>query len=216
MPPFALSLLLLVAAYLLGSLSGSVLLGRRRGADIRTLGSGSAGATNAFRTQGARFGVAVALFDIAKGALAAWCALRLIPYQPGYPGPAAHAYAGAFAAAIGHVWPLWHGFRGGKGAATLAGGVLVLWPWVAPWLVLAWMATIVSSGYVGAATVVAGLCLAAAALLSGAELPRLAYCLGSAALLLLTHRDNLSRLLRGGESRFERARLLHRLWRRDG
>ena len=216
MPPIALSLLTLVAAYLLGSLSGGLLLGGRRGVDIRTLGSGSAGGTNAFRTQGARFGVLVALFDLAKGALAAWCALRLVPFVPGYPSPAAHAYAAAFAAAVGHVWPLWHGFRGGKGAATLAGGVLVLWPWVAPVVVLAWMATIVFSGYVGAATVVAGLCLAAAALVSGAEPARLAYCLGAAALLLFTHRGNLARLLRGEESRFERARLLHRVWRRGG
>ncbi|MBC7990174.1 MAG: glycerol-3-phosphate 1-O-acyltransferase PlsY [Luteimonas sp.] len=213
MPSSAQSLLILLAAYLIGSVSGSLLIGRLHGVDIRTQGSGNAGGSNAFRTQGFAFGAGAALFDIAKGALVAWVALRCAPTESRFDATV-HAYAAAFAAMIGHVWPLWHGFRGGKGAATLAGSVLVLWPWVTPALVVVWIATMVSSGYVGLATVAAGIALAVIAWFTGAEPARLVFANAAAMLLLFTHRGNLARLQTGGESRFERARLLHRLWRR--
>jgi glycerol-3-phosphate acyltransferase PlsY len=204
---------LLLCAYLLGSLSGSLLLGRLRGVDIREHGSGNAGGTNALRTQGWKFAVGVGLFDIAKGVFATWLALRLAPLDAAL-SVTAHGYLAAAAAAIGHVWPVWHGFRGGKGAATLVGGLLVLWPWIIPVLLLAWILMLTSTGYVGLSTVVAGLGLALLAWWTGAEPPRLAFSLFAAAFLLFTHRANLQRLRRGDESRFERARLLHRLHRR--
>lgn len=106
----------LLAAYLLGSASGSLLLGRARGVDIRTQGSGNAGGTNAFRTQGWRFALGVVAFDVGKGALAASFGYLLPGGMP--TTPLAQALACGLAAAIGHVWPVWHGFRGGKGAAT--------------------------------------------------------------------------------------------------
>ena len=117
--------LLLLFAYLLGSVSGSLLLGRFRGVDIRTQGSGNAGGTNAFRTQGVKFALGVVLIDIGKGAFCAWLALRFAPLDGPF-SPRALAFTAAFIAAIGHVWPLWHGFRGGKGVGTLLGGVAVL------------------------------------------------------------------------------------------
>ena len=117
MPPIALTALLLLVAYLLGSVSGSLLLGRARGVDIREHGSGNAGGTNAFRTLGWKFALGVAAIDIAKGVLATWLALRLAPV--GQPlSVSEHGYAAAAIAVVGHIWPLWHGFRGGKGAAT--------------------------------------------------------------------------------------------------
>ncbi|WP_345293678.1 glycerol-3-phosphate 1-O-acyltransferase PlsY [Luteimonas vadosa] len=216
MPSWLPSLSILAVAYLVGSLSGSLLLGRMRGVDIRTQGSGNAGGTNAFRTQGPGFAIPVVVFDVGKGALAAWLGMRFAPQVEGYPGATAHGYAAAFAAVLGHVWPLWHGFRGGKGAATLAGGVLVLWPWVAPVLLVAWMAVILATGYVGLATVVAGLSLVLAAWWTEAAPPRMWFSVAAAGLLLFSHRGNLRRLLRGEESRFQRARLLHRLWRTRG
>lgn len=216
MPIVLHSLLLIACAYALGSLSGSLLLGRLRGIDIRTQGSGNAGGTNAFRTQGLKFAAVVVLFDVAKGALAAWLGVRYAPLATGHPDATMHGYAAAFAAVLGHVWPVWHGFRGGKGAATLVGGVLVLWPWVTPLLLAVWLGTLLASGYVGLATLLAGLSLAVAAWWSGAESPRLWFSCAAAMLLLFTHRDNLLRLLRGEESRFQRARLLHRLWRQRG
>ncbi len=203
---------LLLAAYALGSLSGSLLLGRLRGVDIRQQGSGNAGGTNAFRTQGARFALGVVAIDIGKGALAAWMALRLAPVGDGL-SVTQHGYLAAFAAVLGHVWPLWHGFRGGKGAATLVGGLLVLWPFVVPALLLAWGAVVLASGYVGLATVIAALSLPVLAWLSDAGAPRQWFCVAAAVLVVFTHRGNLARLRAGTESRFARARLLHR-WRR--
>jgi glycerol-3-phosphate acyltransferase PlsY len=105
----------IVLGYLLGSVSGSLLLGRLRGIDIRTQGSGNAGGTNAFRTQGPWFALGVALIDVGKSALAAWTG--------GYGiADGGHALriallAGA-AAAAGHVWPLYYGFHGGKGVGA--------------------------------------------------------------------------------------------------
>src|SRR4249920_1314043 len=97
----AMSLLMLLLAYVLGSLSGSLLLGRFRGVDIRTQGRGNAGGTNALRTQGWRFALGVVLIDVGKGALAAWLTLRVLGGDPHWP-----VYAAIIAAVIGHVWPV--------------------------------------------------------------------------------------------------------------
>lgn len=207
-----LSYALILAAYLLGSLSGSLLLGRLRGVDIRQQGSGNAGGTNAFRTQGLRFALGVVAIDIGKGALAAWLALRYAPVASAL-SVTAHGYLAAFAAIVGHVWPLWHGLRGGKGAATAVGGLLVLWPFSLPPLLMVWIATLVLSGYVGLATVLAALCLPLLAWWSEAGEPRLWFACAAALLIVFTHRGNLARLRAGTESRFARARLLHRLRR---
>lgn len=201
---------LILAAYLLGSLSGSLLLGRLRGVDIRTQGSGNAGGTNAFRTQGAKFALGVVIIDIGKGALAAWLGLRLANAS----NAAWLAYATAFAAALGHVWPLWHGFRGGKGAATVVGGIAVLWPMAIPVLLAVWLGTLILTGYVGLSTILTGLTVAILALATQADAPRLVFAMAVALLLLFTHRANVARLRAGTESRFEKARLLHRMTRR--
>lgn len=201
---------LILAAYLLGSLSGSLLLGRLRGVDIRTQGSGNAGGTNAFRTQGAKFALGVVIIDIGKGALAAWLGLRFADAS----NAVWLAYATAFAAALGHVWPLWHGFRGGKGAATVVGGIAVLWPMAIPVLLAVWLATLILTGYVGLSTILTGLTVAILALATQADAPRLGFAMAVALLLLFTHRANVARLRAGTESRFEKARLLHRMTRR--
>ena len=211
MPALVSSFALLLAAYLLGSLSGSLLLGSLRGVDIRTQGSGNAGGTNALRTQGWKFALGVVLIDVGKGALSAWLGLRYGPASEALP-PHALAYATAFAAAIGHVWPVWHGFRGGKGVGTLLGGLLVAWPAVVPWLLLAWLAVLVSSGYVGLASVIAVACVVPLAWFIGIEADnaRRLFACAAALLVLFTHRGNLQRLRAGSESRFERIRLLRR------
>ena len=203
--PVVIALLLL--AYLLGSVSGSLLLGRLRGVDIRAAGSGSAGGTNAFRTQGAWFALGTVLVDVGKGALAAWLARRLLPEGT----PAAWLYACAFAAAIGHVWPLFHGFRGGKGAATLVGGLAVLWPQVIPSALLVWVLSLLWTGYVGFSTVMAGMAVFLTAAVWGVDAARLLFALAIALFLVFTHRANIARLRRGVEPRFERARVLGRL-----
>ena len=201
--------LLLLFAYLLGSISGSLLLGRFRGVDIRTQGSGNAGGTNALRTQGVKFALGVVLIDIGKGALSAWLALQFAP-QDGPLAPRAFAFAAAFIAAIGHVWPLWHGFRGGKGVGTLLGGVAVLWPLVLLPLFLVWLCVLVATGYVGLASIIATACLVPLALWLNVDAPVLWFSSAAALLVLFTHRGNVQRLRAGTESRFKRVRF----WRR--
>jgi glycerol-3-phosphate acyltransferase PlsY len=201
-----LTALLLLAAYLLGSLSGSLLLGRLRGVDIRTMGSGNAGGTNAFRTQGLAFALGVVVIDIGKGALAAWLGLDFAP-------PASAAWLGhacAFAAVVGHVWPVWHGFRGGKGAATAVGALIVLWPLSVPVMLAVWIGTLVLSGYVGLATVLAAMSAAVLGMALRVSMPLHLLTVAIALLLVYTHRANLARLRVGTESRFDKARLLHR------
>jgi glycerol-3-phosphate acyltransferase PlsY len=206
---FAIPAVLIVCAYLLGSLSGSLLLGRLRGVDIRTQGSGNAGGTNAFRTQGWKFALGVVLIDVGKGALAAWLALRFAP-TTGALAPQSIACLAVIAAALGHVWPIWHGFRGGKGVGTLLGGLLVLWLGAVPWLLLAWLLVLVITGYVGLASVIAVACLVPLALVIGADTTRLLFACAAMLLVLYTHRGNLQRLRAGSEPRFERVRVLRR------
>ena len=200
---------LLLLAYLSGSVSGSLTLGRLRGVDIRTQGSGNAGGTNAFRTQGAKFAVGVVLIDIGKGALAAWLALRFAPVESMLPVRMV-AWLAVLAAALGHVWPLWHGFRGGKGVGTLLGGVAVLWPVALLPLFLVWVCVLVASGYVGLASIIATACLLPLAVWLRADVATQAFAAVAALLVLFTHRANVQRLRAGTESRFERVRF----WRR--
>ncbi len=206
-------ILALLLAYLLGSLSGSLLLGRLQGIDIRTQGSGNAGGTNAFRTRGWRFALGVVLIDIGKGALAA----ALPSWLGSAPLPVEQAVAACVLLAVaGHVWPLFYGFRGGKGAATLIGGLLVFWPLAVVPLLGTWLLVLGASGFVGLSTILAAAALLPFALYdSGSEPALRLYFAGAAALFIIyTHRSNLSRLVAGTEHRFDRARVLGRLFRR--
>ena len=197
--------LLIVAAYLLGSVSGSLCLGKLRGVDIRTLGSGNAGGTNALRTQGLVFALGVVLIDVGKGLLAAWLARHFLP------GNEMAAMACVFAAVVGHIWPVWHGFRGGKGAATLVGGLILVWPQSLILLFSVWFLNLLLTGYVGLSTVLAAISLLASAVWSGADAEVWWFAIASSVLLTFSHRSNLQRLRSGTENRFEKARLLGRL-----
>lgn len=201
------AIFLLLLAYVLGSVSGSLLLGKLRGVDIRTVGSGNAGGTNALRTQGVAFALATVLVDAGKGALAAWLALRFLPEG----AKPAWLFACVIAAAVGHVWPIFHGFRGGKGAATLVGGLAVVWPQTLLPAFVVWLLSLMWGGYVGLATVLAGVTVLVFALFAGADGPHTLLAAIIALFLLFTHRSNLRRLRNGTEPCFERARLLGRL-----
>ena len=201
--------LFLVLSYLLGSVSGSLLLGRLRGVDIRTLGSGNAGGTNALRTQGVAFGLGTVLVDVGKGALVAAGARWALVGE-------AWPLACVFAAVCGHVWPVFHGFRGGKGAATVVGGLAVLWPQALPAVLLTWLAALACGGYVGLSTVLAGISLPIYGWLADATAARLVFAVAIAVFLVYTHRSNLQRLRAGREPRFERARVLGRWWAARG
>jgi glycerol-3-phosphate acyltransferase PlsY len=203
----------LLAAYLLGSISGSLVLGRLRGVDIREQGSGNAGGTNALRTQGAAFALGTVLIDVGKGALAA--ALGFWPPEIVAIGPLAQALACGVACAVGHIWPVFFGFRGGKGAAVVVGMMAVCLPAALLPLIGIWLLCLMLTGYVGLGTVVAAASLVPAAWLLAppAERPlQVGFALAIAALVAFTHRGNLARLARGTEHRFERIRVLGRLF----
>ncbi len=202
------------ACYLLGSLSGGLLLGRLRGVDLRRQGSGNAGGTNAFRSQGFGFALAVVLIDVGKGALAVLIGRLGVAVEPTALQYGLFALAAAMA---GHVWPLFFGFRGGKGAATLVGGLLVLAPVLLLAPIVVWLLTLVLTGYVGLATILTGLCLLPSSWFLASAASRPSWTVASvliAVFLLFTHRDNLRRLRAGSEYRFDGARLLHRWWAR--
>src|SRR6202161_566777 len=144
----------ILIAYLLGTLLGSLILGRVRGVDIRSMGSGNAGATNALRTQGKLFGFLVLLIDIAKGMIAVWwlppAALPGLGIDTGVSREWLTMACG-FAVIVGHVYPVWFDFRGGKGAATVVGVVAAVDLRLRLPLVLGWMGGRLLSGYVGRA-----------------------------------------------------------------
>src|ERR1700744_2672 len=158
----------ILIAYLLGTLLGSLILGHLRGVDIRSMGSGNAGATNALRTQGKLFGLLVLLIDIAKGMIAVWwlpsAALPGVGLDPGVSREWLTTACG-FAVIAGHVYPVWFDFRGGKGAATVIGVVAAMDFRLLVPLLLSWIIVLLLSGYVGLATMLSTVALAATVLL---------------------------------------------------
>ena len=200
----------IILAYLLGSISGSLLLGRLKKVDIRGQGSGSAGGTNAFRTQGLVFALGVVVIDVGKGFLAAWW----IPAMD-FGGsavvidPAVLIMVCGFAAVLGHCFPVWHGFRGGKGAATAVGALIVIEPWLLLPVLITWLVTLVMTGYVGLSTVFAGFSLVPAAWFMNNPVLMM-FSLIVALFLLFTHRSNMNKLRKGTEYRFERIHLFSR------
>ena len=200
----------IILAYLLGSVSGSMLLGRLKKVDIRAQGSGNAGGTNAFRTQGLVFAIGVVVIDVGKGFLAAWWISALdFGNQVAVLDPGLLVMVCGFTAVLGHCFPIWHGFRGGKGAATAVGALIVIEPWLLLPLLLTWLVTLVMTGFVGLSTVFAGFSLVPAAW----WMENQALMIFSAILalfLLFTHRSNMRKLRDGTEYRFERIHIFSR------
>ena len=209
----------LVVAYLLGSFPTGIIVGKLCfGADPRKGGSGASGATNIFRQFGTLAGIGVSLADIGKGALAAFlCSLS---------GVGAAEYlsldpqtlrvllriAGALLAVLGHVYPVFAGFRGGKGVATGAGAIILIAPGAALFSALGFVLVLGLTGIVSAGSITAALILPVAVALGAAGRPVSAWLLGFAIFLALfvvyTHRANLGRIARGEEKAFEKLRFL--------
>lgn len=202
-------ILKIVMAYLLGSVSGSLLLGKLRKIDIRSEGSGNAGGTNAFRTQGLLFGLGVVVVDVGKGFLAAWWIPTLNLGGPIVANTGLLVMVCSFAAVLGHCYPLWHGFRGGKGAATAVGGLIVIEPWLLLPVIVTWLVVLLITGYVGLSTVLAGFSLVPAAWYLGRP-ELLVFACVIALFLLFTHRSNLRKLRDGTEFRIRRSQLFSR------
>lgn len=198
----------MLLAYLCGTLLGSLLLGHLRGVDIRSMGSGNAGATNALRTQGKLFGLLVLVIDVAKGVLAVgWLPAAALPgigIDPELPRDWL-AVACACGVIAGHVYPLWFNFRGGKGAATVAGTVAALDPRLLAPLLVSWFVVLLLTGYVGLATMLSGAALVlAVCILEPKNLPLLSFCSAATLFIVYTHRSNIARMAAGEESRVRR------------
>lgn len=195
-------LLIVLAAYLLGSLSFAVILSRLSGlSDPRDYGSGNPGATNVLRSGNKAVAALTLLGDALKGALAVWLA-RWFTVRHGLPDYTP-ALAG-LAAFVGHLWPVFFGFRGGKGVATALGLMLALDPWLglacaATWLVLFGFTRVSSLS----ALVAAGLAPVYAWFIGGNELGNLAI-VALSALIFWRHKANLARLLSGEEAAFRK------------
>jgi glycerol-3-phosphate acyltransferase PlsY len=196
-----------ISSYLIGSLMGSLIVGRfRGGVDIRALGSGNAGGTNALRTQGKLFALCVMVIDVGKG----WLVTRLLPgfALPGVPLAATSfrewmPVACGAAAIVGHVYPIWYRFRGGKGVATLVGVLLGLGARLVVPVFVVWLFMVIVTGFVGLASITAAASVPFIVIVEDLEpyLPLLCFGVFSALLVAVTHRANIARMRAGIEPR---------------
>ncbi len=185
----------ILAAYLIGSIPFALILARRWGAgDLRRTGSGNLGAANVMRASGVTAGLLVAALDMAKGAVSVWLAGRLSA------NPAAPAAAG-LAAILGHIYPLWLRFRGGKGVATACGVLLVLTPPAVPPAFAIFATVVWLTRYISLGSLLASLALPPIAYAIGSPAPAVVGAVASAALIVFRHRSNLARLWTGTERR---------------
>ena len=197
----------LIVAYLLGSVPFGLLVAKCKGVDIREHGSGNIGATNVWRVCGWRCGLPVFVLDVLKGVAAVWLAGWLADR---FGGDAAWAgIAAAMACVIGHSFPLWLRFKGGKGVATSLGVFLGLMPLPSVIALLVWIVIFKVSGYVSLASIVAAVVLPAAAIAMQFTdwkygWPISGFAIVAGLLVIVRHRSNIARLRVGTENRFGR------------
>lgn len=201
-------------SYLLGSVNGSLFLGCIFGGpDIRTVGSGNAGGTNALRARGKWFALGVMLIDVGKGYVAAGL-LPGLDLGLGAPGIAAHwlPLACGAASVVGHCYPVWFDFTGGKGAATAVGALGALAPGLLLPALAAWLLVATTTGFVGLSTMAAAVVLPLYVLLAGQPggPALLVFLVLLAAFIIYTHRGNVARMLRRQENRMTSLMLLRR------
>jgi glycerol-3-phosphate acyltransferase PlsY len=212
--------LVLVLSYLTGAFPSGVVFGRLlRGIDIRQHGSGNAGATNAWRVLGWRVGLPVAVIDVAKG-VAASAGIARLPFGPLPLSFEVVAILCGLAAVLGHVFPVYTGFRGGKGVATAGGMLIATAPIPVGCALGVSLLAVFLSGKVSLGSILAAWTIPISALLldrfTGVHYPPLLIGLtgGLALFISYTHRTNIARLLKGEERSFPQLQLWKRLHRR--
>ena len=186
----------LILSYLLGAVPFGLLLGRWRGVDPRKVGSGNIGATNVIRAGGRGLGVATFILDMGKGAACPLVA-RGVGLEPEW------VAAAGLVAILGHCFPVYLRFRGGKGVATAAGAVLALAPAALGISTILWIVVLAATGYVSLASMLGAIAFPLAVRFTN---PGDHYSFGVgvalAAFILVTHRSNIHRLVAGQENRF--------------
>jgi glycerol-3-phosphate acyltransferase PlsY len=187
--------LAIITAYLLGSIPFALICARRwGGSDLRLVGSGNLGAANVARASGVRIGVVVAALDVAKGAASVWIAERIAI-------DSTVAAAAGFAAIVGHVYPVWLRFRGGKGVATACGVFTVLTPLAIPPAIAIFAVAVWITRYISLGSVLASLALPPIAYAFGSPAPAVACAAAASAIIVFRHRSNVVRLRLGTERR---------------
>ena len=197
------------ASYLIGSIPAGYIAGRIVGIDIRTVGSGNIGATNVTRVLGKRYGYPVFIVDFLKGFAAVGMSIMIAKRaQPVSIPSELFGVVGAVACVLGHSFPVWLGFKGGKGVAASVGALFGLTPFVALIAVAVWLIIFYLTRYVSVASMTAALAVPITMLgmmflgeTGGTTLLYFSICL--AAVVIFRHRSNLSRLVRGAEPRFK-------------
>jgi glycerol-3-phosphate acyltransferase PlsY len=197
------------ASYLIGSIPAGYIAGRIVGIDIRTVGSGNIGAANVTRVLGKRYGYPVFIVDFLKGFAAVGMSITIAKRtQPVLIPSELLGVVGAVACVLGHSFPVWLGFKGGKGVAASAGALFGLMPFVALIAVAVWLIIFCLTRYVSVASMTAALAVPITILsmmflgqTDGTTLLYFSICL--AAVVIFRHRSNLSRLVRGAEPRFK-------------
>jgi glycerol-3-phosphate acyltransferase PlsY len=200
----------IVAGYLLGSVPFGLLLARLKGIDIREHGSKNIGATNVWRVCGAKFGLPVFILDALKAVGAVLLARQLAVYFSGNASIEAWCgIAGAMACVLGHSFPVWLKFKGGKGVATSLGGLLALLPLEGVAAFAVWLLVFFASRYVSLASIAAAVALPLLATVAqltgwGHGWPCVGFAAAVAMLVIIRHKANIQRLLAGTENRFGR------------
>jgi len=184
----------IAAAYLIGSIPFALILSRRWGADLRQVGSGNLGAANVMRASGVRAGLLVAALDMAKGAASVWIAARV---SDGAELPA----AAGVAAILGHIYPIWLRFRGGKGVATACGVFSLLTPLAVPPSLALFAITVWFTQYISLGSVLASVALPPLAYALGSPAPAVIAAAAAAAIIVFRHRSNVLRVWLGTERR---------------
>ena len=200
-------LLIAICSYLLGSIPFGFLAGKICGIDIRTKGSGNIGATNALRVLGKKWGYTVFLCDFLKGLLPVLLAGQWGTYAGVFPASAPGALAGLFVL-LGHSFPVWLGFKGGKGIASSAGVMVALFPAAFLLCLGVWLLLFSTTRYVSVASIGGAVALPVAVGIlfatHRADWLALAVSIAMCALAIWRHRSNIARLRAGTEPRFER------------
>jgi len=203
----------IIVSYILGSISGSMLVGKLKGIDIRKMGSGNAGGTNTFRIMGAFYAFIVLLIDGIKGYIAVTLIALLKISNDNSIHFINHEYLQilcGLSVVLGHVYPIFYEFRGGKGAATMIGVLAALFPLGLLICFIAWLSTLIISGYVGLSTIIAGITFPIITLiLYNNEIASLfiffSFIISS--FIIFTHRDNIKRMKNGTEKKFQKIML---------
>ena len=195
----------IILSYLIGSISGSMVLGSIKGIDIRKMGSGNAGGTNALRSVGPLFALGVIVIDILKGVIAVLL-ISQFRFIANYSFLSSELVeiSCAIAAVLGHVYPIYYNFKGGKGAGTLIGIIGVLFPQCIIYALLSWIITLIFTGYVGLGTIIAGIILSISAYFLDVSNMHFYFSVLMSIFIIFTHRSNIKRMIQGDENRFEK------------